>query len=157
MITLTPATTLAQYKAAAKLIQAYATQLNVDLSFQNFDQELKELTIQYARPKGILYLAYDQDQNPVGCFGIRAFENNICELKRMYLKASVRGMGIGKLLLTKAIKAGKELGYNTMRLDTLPSMQSAIGLYQKMGFYEIPPYRFNPIAGTKYFEIQLNS
>ena len=75
----------------------------------------------------------------------------------MYLKASVRGMGIGKLLLTKAIKAGKELGYNTMRLDTLPSMQSAIGLYQKMGFYEIPPYRFNPIAGTKYFEIQLNS
>lgn len=156
MITLTVATTPVQYKTAAKLFQEYATQLNVDLSFQNFEQELKDLKTQYAHPKGILYLAYDQHQNAVGCFGIRAFENTTCELKRMYLKASMRGMGIGKLLLTKAIEASKELGYNTMRLDTLPSMQSAIGLYQQMGFYEIAAYRFNPVVGTKYFEILLN-
>ena len=143
-----------EYNIAAQLFKEYATQLKVDLSFQNFEQELLDIKIQYARPKGIIYLAYDKDE-PVGCFGIRAFENDTCELKRMYLKAEMRGKGVGKLLLEKSIAAGKELGYLRMRLDTLPSMQSAIGLYQKMGFYEIEPYRFNPIEGTKYFEIKL--
>ena len=155
MITLITATTPTHYQTAANLFQEYAAQLNVDLSFQNFGQELKTMKTQYALPKGILYLVNDKQENAVGCFGIRAFEGDICELKRMYLKTSFRGKGIGKLLLAKAIEVGKSLGYYKMRLDTLPNMISAITLYQKMGFYEIEPYRFNPIEGTKYFEVEL--
>lgn len=154
MIILKEVKSTEEYQVAAQLFKEYATQLNVDLSFQNFEQELLDIKIQYVRPKGIIYLAYDE-RKPVGCFGIRAFEGDICELKRMYLKTEMRGKGIGKQLLEKSIAVGKELGYLRMRLDTLPSMQSAIGLYQKMGFYEIEPYRFNPIEGTMYFEIKL--
>lgn len=143
------------YKTAIALFKEYAAQLGVDLSFQKFDQEILEIEQQYSRPSGVLFIAYDLDKKPMGCFGIRQFEDSICELKRMYLKQELRGKGIGKILLEKAIEVGKELKYDSMRLDTLPSMASAIGLYQKVGFYEIEPYRFNPIEGTKFFEIQL--
>ena len=143
------------YQIATSFFKEYAAQIGVDLSFQNFNQELVDLKSQYARPLGVLYIAYDQEQKPIGCFGIRPFEDSICELKRMYLKSTHRGLGIGKKLLLQSIKTGKELGYTKMRLDTLPTMQSAIRLYTSIGFYEIPPYRFNPIEGTKYFEITL--
>ena len=143
------------YAMAISLFKEYAAQLDVDLSFQKFDQEILNIQYQYARPEGILFIAYDQDQQPMGCFGIRRFEDSICELKRMYLKQEQRGKGIGKSLLAKAIEAGRELHYKKMRLDTLPSMQAAMGLYRKMGFYEIPAYRYNPVEGTKFFEIQL--
>lgn len=157
MIELREAKSDQEYQIASKLFKEYASLLGIDLSFQNFDQELREIQTQYSRPDGILILAYDEAKLPIGCFGIRKFEDSICELKRMYLKKEVRGKGIGKKLLKKAIEIGENLTYKHMRLDTLPSMNSAIGLYTKMGFYEIKPYRYNPIEGTKYFEIQLNA
>lgn len=74
----------------------------------------------------------------------------------MYIKRSARGIGIGKQLLLKAMDIGSELGYEKMRLDTLPNMDAAIRLYEKMGFYPIEPYRYNPIDGTRYYELKLN-
>lgn len=144
------------YQQAAELFQMYASQIGVDLKFQNFSQEIKNLQAQYSRPFGILFLAYNAQEIPVGCFGIRALEGPICELKRMYVVKDTRGKGLGKRLLEKSIACAKELGYQKMRLDTLPSMLPAIGLYTKAGFYEIEPYRFNPIEGTKYFEIDFS-
>lgn len=112
----------------------------------------------YARPDGTLCIAYTKDgSGPLGCFGIRKSEKGICELKRMYLRTEARGLGLGKQLLKRAIEAGRELGYTKMRLDTLPTMHSAIHLYLKAGFYEIGPYCFNPVTGTKFFEITLNT
>lgn len=143
------------YELAKELFKEYSSKIGVDLSFQNFEQELLNIKSQYARPKGIIYIAYNNKEESIGCFGIRAFDDSVCELKRMYLKNAYRGLGIGKKLLEKSIEVAKELDYQKMRLDTLPTMHSAISLYEKMGFYEIDPYRFNPIEGTKYFEIAL--
>lgn len=143
------------YELAKELFKEYSTQIGVDLSFQNFEQELLSLKSQYTRPKGVIYIAYNDKEESVGCFGIRAFDHSVCELKRMYLKDAYRGLSIGKTLLGKSIEIAKELEYQKMRLDTLPTMHSAISLYEKMGFYKIDPYRFNPIEGTKYFEITL--
>ena len=145
------------YQIALVLFREYASQIGVDLSFQNFNQELLDIDIQYSKPQGVLYIAYDSKNQPVGCFGVRALEASICELKRMYLKKAYRGLGLGGQLLVKAINVGRELGYEKMRLDTLPTMQTAIRLYQKTGFYEIEAYCFNPIEGTKYFEIALKN
>ncbi len=150
------ANSVEDYQLAVGLFKEYAAQLGVDLEFQNFSSELEKMELHYTRPKGVLIIAYNEKYLPIGCFGIRNFENTTCELKRMYLRKEARGLGIGKLLLEKSISIGKELGYKSMRLDTLPTMQAAIGLYKKMGFYEIAPYRYNPIKGTKYFEIILN-
>ncbi len=138
------------------LFQEYAQDLGIDLSFQNFKQELRGIAEQYARPNGALIIAYDNKKQPLGCVGVRRLELKICELKRMYLKTEARGMGLGKQLLSKALAVAKEMNYHTMRLDTLETMDAAMGLYKKMGFYEIPAYRFNPFEEAKYFEIQLN-
>ncbi|QHT65564.1 GNAT family N-acetyltransferase [Rhodocytophaga rosea] len=144
-----------EYLVAADLFKEYASQLGVDLSFQNFNKEIENISQEYARPYGALFIAYTDDKIPMGCFGIRKLENSICELKRMYLRTEARGLGLGRQLLRKAINVGKELGYAKMRLDTLPTMLSAIHLYTNEGFYEIAPYRFNPITGTKYMEVNL--
>ena len=144
------------YNLAAKLFKEYASQLNLDLSFQNFEEEIINIEEQNSKPDGLILIAYDIDRNPIGCFGIRKFADSVCELKRMYLKKEMRRKGIGKQLLIKAIESAKALNYRYIRLDTLPTMETAIILYEKMGFYEIDAYRFNPIQGTKYFEIQLN-
>lgn len=156
MIELTEAKSKEEFKTGVDLFQEYATQLGVDLEFQNFREETHNIETQYSRPDGALFIADNDLKKVMGCFGVRSLEQSICELKRMYLRKEARGMGIGKQLLIKSLEVGKELGFKKMRLDTLPTMESAIGLYIKMGFCEIDPYRYNPIDGTKYFEIALD-
>lgn len=155
MVKLIEATSPYDYTLAVQLFMEYAAQIKIDLAFQNFSKEIENLEAQYSKPKGIIYIAYNEQNSPLGCFGIREFGGAICELKRMYLKEEARGLGIGKKMLQTAIVTGKKLGYKKMRLDTLSTMHSAIRLYEKAGFYEIQSYRFNPFDGAKYFEIEL--
>lgn len=147
--------TKADYRLATNLIEEYVEELGTDLSFQNINQELIDINTQYKRPEGVLFLLYENNEKLIGCFGIRRFDTDICELKRMYLRNEARGKGIGKCTLQKAIKEAVEMGYKTLRLDTLPSMKVAKQLYIKAGFKEIESYRFNPIKGSKFFEIKL--
>lgn len=142
------------FQLAVNLFKEYADQIETDLSFQNFAEELENIEHQYSKPWGTLYLIYHNEEL-VGCFAIRKFESTICELKRMYLRATVRGAGLGKTMVMEAIDAARSMQYQKMRLDTLPTMKPAIELYQKVGFYEIDPYRFNPIPDSKFFEIDL--
>lgn len=144
-----------EYKVAADLFKEYAAQIGHDLAFQNFNEELQKIESHYSPPGGAIFIAYNEERMPLGCFAIRKFDSGICELKRMYLKKEARGLGIGKQLLRKAIEVGRDLGYQKMRLDTLPAMDSAIKLYEKTGFYKIEPYRFNPIEGALFYEFKL--
>ncbi|MHA7129313.1 GNAT family N-acetyltransferase [Algoriphagus namhaensis] len=149
------ATTKEDFELAKKLMKAYATDIGVDLTFQDFESELENASTLYANPEGAFIIAY-HDNNPVGCFGIRKIDSKTCELKRMYLKKGSRGLRHGEKLLNEAIHVASILKYKRMRLDTLPSMNAAIHLYQKLGFKEIQPYRFNPIEGSKFMELELH-
>ncbi|MBK8292251.1 MAG: GNAT family N-acetyltransferase [Flammeovirgaceae bacterium] len=155
MLTLEEASTEKDYLIASELFTEYVERLGIDISFQNFDQELANLSGMYAKPQGVLIIALENEK-PIGCFGIRKLEDSVGELKRMYIREQARGFGIGKKLLLRSIEEATLLGYKKMRLDTLSSMHAAIHLYQQAGFYEIEPYRFNPTQGAKYFEIVLN-
>ena len=144
-----------EYQLAAQLFVEYANELGFDLEFQNFKAEINDLQKQYSRPEGIIFIAYDQSLNPVGCVGVRKLESKVCELKRMYIKPNARGKGLGKLLVDKCIQFGLDSGYSKMRLDTLSSMHAAIHVYTKAGFYEIESYRFNPFKEAKFYERHL--
>jgi len=143
------------YAVAAQLFKEYAIEIGIDLGFQHFDEELASLAIQYSRPEGGIFLIYNEKQTGQGCIGVRKLGNGIFELKRMYVRKEARGSGMGKELLQRAIALGVELGYYKMRLDTLSSMENAIHLYEAAGFYEIAPYRYNPFADAKFYELEL--
>ena len=137
-----------------EIILEYVAWLDFDLSFQNFDDEINALEQMYSAPVGGLLIA-KVDNEPAGVAGIRRFDNDDCELKRMFVKQGFRGLGLGKALLLESIELAKQLGYKTIKLDTADYMKDAIQLYVQNGFVEIPPYRYNPHESAKYFTLKL--
>jgi ribosomal protein S18 acetylase RimI-like enzyme len=138
-----------------ELFKEYAQSLGFDLDFQNFEKEFSELPGEYVPPHGCLFLAF-YGKKIAGCVALRPFSKGICEMKRLYVRPEFRGKGIGKRLSTIIIKRAREIGYQAMRLDTIPTMKEANALYKMLGFKEIAPYRYNPIHGALFFELQLN-
>lgn len=145
----------AEFEAAKALILEYVTWLGIDLSFQNFDAEMAQLPAMYGEPAGGLLLARVNGTD-AGVAGIRPFQDRACELKRMFVRAEFRNLGLGQRLLSATISLAKRLGYETIRLDTADFMQAAIRLYVANGFVEIPPYRYNPHEKAMYFELKIN-
>jgi ribosomal protein S18 acetylase RimI-like enzyme len=154
MIKIVEANTKEFVERAKELIWEYAQSLEFDLGFQDFDKEMEDFPGQYTSPKGCLYIALDENQ-PIGCVALRDLGQDICEMKRLYVKPLFRGQKAGKLLAEIVIKAARDMGYDYMRLDTIPSMKHANMLYTTLGFKQIPPYRFNPIEGATFFELNL--
>jgi ribosomal protein S18 acetylase RimI-like enzyme len=137
-----------------KLFEQYADSLEINLDFQGFEEELAGLPGEYAPPDGCLLIALWKGQI-AGCVGLRKFSPAICEMKRLYSRPQFRSLGIGRALCEAVIQKGRTIGYERMRLDTLPSMQRARALYVSLGFKEIEPYRFNPVEGTSFLELIL--
>ncbi|MFM6924422.1 MAG: GNAT family N-acetyltransferase [Ferruginibacter sp.] len=141
------------YSIAAMLFKEYAAWLNIDLGFQHFDEELKEIRTMYGKPGGGIILC-KEGKEIIGCVGIRKIDNDTAELKRMFIKAVFQNKGIGKSLLQHAIEFAREHHYRVIRLDTLNYMIPAIKLYKNAGFYEIPAYYNNPNETAVYFEMK---
>jgi len=142
---------------ARRLIVEYQTFLNVDLCFQNFDAEIDNLSGFYARP-GQLYLGLDQNDHAVGCIGFHPLGpagDKVAELKRLYVQPSSQSNGLGRQLLDAALDAAREAGFRSIRLDTLPTLTTAILMYRKIGFVDIEAYYDNPISGVLYMSKDL--
>ncbi len=137
------------------LFEEYAAGLAIDLCFQGFAQELNALGRMYAPPRGVLLLA-EIEGLPGGCAAVRPLGDDICELKRVYVRAAYRGGGLGRLLTETALEAARAMGYARIRLDTLPQMAAAQRLYESLGFRDIDPYYGNPVPGQRFMEAMLN-
>jgi ribosomal protein S18 acetylase RimI-like enzyme len=128
-----------------ELLRAYAAELDVDLAFQDFETEL-------ADPLGFYELVLLAAH---GCVALRRLDEKACEMKRLYVAPAARGTGLGHALAETLIAHARARGYDRMRLDTLPTMSAARKLYAALGFEEIEAYRYNPVPGTTYFELDL--
>jgi GNAT superfamily N-acetyltransferase len=142
-----------------ELLREYARSLDVDLCFQNFEEELETLPGEYAAPAGQLLLAY-VGQALAGCGGLRALPDvdyaNACEMKRLYVRPAFRRFGLGRQLAEALLDEARRAGYSVMLLDTLDDMESARELYTTLGFVEIAPYYYNPIPGAHYLKAELD-
>ena len=139
---------------AYEIFKEYSNYLNIDLEFQDFEQELNNLPGEYKAPHGCILLAFF-NHALAGCVALRKFEDKICEMKRLYIKPQFRGRGFGKSLAKTIIEKAIKIGYKSMRLDTLPFMKEAISLYKSLGFKEMESYRYNPFYGAKFFVLEL--
>lgn len=150
------ARTSAEFQDAVRLFGAYAGTLGVDLSFQNFEDELENMPGEYAPPKGELLLARAADGEAVGCVALRPLDMpGVCEMKRLYVARKGRRLGAGKALVDAIIETAVKAGYSEMRLDTLPSMAAALALYAEAGFEQIAPYYNSPIRGAVFLAKKL--
>ena len=137
-----------------KLFLEYQADAGVDLCFQGFAEELETLPGSYATPAGRLLLAVD-DALVLGCVALRPLQGHECEMKRLYVRPHARGSGLGRLLTLSVLDEARAAGYRRVRLDTLPSMGTAIELYRSLGFQDVAPYRPNPIPGALYLALEL--
>jgi len=149
------AITAEDVQSVSDLFQGYAASLPVDLGYQDFAAELAGLPGKYAEPKGALLLACDNAGAPLGCIALRPLDEDVCEMKRLFLKPEARGLGLGRALAEAIIVAARDRGYRELRLDTLPSMTSAIALYEGLGFERIAPYYAPTPDGTVFMALKL--
>ena len=157
-IELVIADTPARIAAARTIFREYAQSLDIDLCFQNFDAELADLPGDYAPPSGQLLLAL-VDGELAGCGALRGLAEcdhaNACEMKRLFVRPAFRRFGLGRVLAQQLLDDARALGYSSMLLDTLDEMEAARELYASLGFEEVAPYYFNPIAGAHYLKADL--
>lgn len=126
------------------------------LEYQNYDDELKDLTVKYGRPYGSLYLA-KEDGKVVGCVAMKKHdgEDNTGELKRLYLRPEARGKGYSRLLSEKILEDAIAVGYDVLYLDTLPFLKAAQHLYGGMGFEVCEPYNDDPMGCSIFMRKEL--
>lgn len=151
---------------ARRLMQAYGEYLASNPSgaenicIQNFDRELAGLPGQYAPPEGILLLAW-VDGLAVGCCAVRVLRKDRvpergCEMKRLWIEPSARGLGLGRRLVEAAIAWARTAGYEAMYLDTVPAaMPEANGMYAAMGFKRVERYNNNLVENVVFFRRDL--
>lgn len=143
---------VAALETVRQLFLEYADELQENLCFQSFDAEVKDPLKKYGPPKGALFIAYWNDE-PAGCIALQPLkEEGVCEMKRLYVKPAFRKYGIGKALVEQLLEASRQLGYRSMRLDTLERLQPAIKLYEQYGFKVINAYYENPLPVVVYME-----
>jgi ribosomal protein S18 acetylase RimI-like enzyme len=136
--------------ALRKLFREYFAWLGPQGWFTDIEGELAELPAGY----DAILLARDGEE-VAGCVALRPLEDGTCEMKRLYVRPTGRGSGVGRALVEASIARARELGYTTMRLDTLPTMDAARRLYLSLGFREIERYNDNPVEGVLFFELTL--
>ena len=148
----------AELASAVEVLREYAASLDVDLCFQNFEAELAGLPGEYAAPEGGLWLVY-VDGRLAGCGALRRLADvdyaNACEMKRLFVRPGFRRFGLGRRLTQALLDEARRSGYSYLLLDTLDDMEAARELYASLGFVEIAPYYFNPVAGAHYLKADL--
>jgi putative acetyltransferase len=140
--------------AVRSLFREYADSLDFELDFQDFREEMETLPGKYAPPLGSILVARENGET-VGCVAVRPLGEDICEMKRLYVKPAHRSKRLGRQLALAIIEEAKSLGYKAMRLDTVVAMKEASALYRTLGFQTIDAYCYNPLPDAMYFELKL--
>lgn len=140
--------------AVLQIWREYVASSSVSLDYQDYEAEFADLPGKYALPEGRLLIAVG-DGSIAGCVAFRKVSDSICEMKRLYVRPSARGTGLGRQLVEQLLAEAKEAGYEEMRLDVLEEFTQAYKLYAELGFVPADPVSFNPVPGTSFLGLSL--
>ena len=149
-----PAEILSLFTEYTQMLVSHDPSFQIYLDIQHYEDELRDLEAKYGRPEGRLYLALWEGE-AAGCIALRKLDGQRCEMKRLYVRPAFRGHKIGDALVDRVLQDAKAIGYRHMLLDTLPFLESAVHMYQKRGFYEIPRYNDSPVETTIFMQYDL--
>jgi GNAT superfamily N-acetyltransferase len=140
--------------AVVAIFREYIGSTSVSLEFQNYEDELADLPGKYDAPRGGLFLAWHAGA-VVGCAAFREVNDEICEMKRVYVRPGVRGQNLGRRLVERILAEGRAAGYRRICLDVLPEFKAAQQLYESLGFAPAEPVTFNPVPDTRFLGMDL--
>ena len=149
-----PAEILSLFTEYTQMLVSHDPSFQIYLDIQHYEDEIRDLKAKYGQPEGRLYLALWEGE-AAGCIALRKLDEQHCEMKRLYVRPAFRGHRIGDALVDRILQDARAIGYRHMLLDTLPFLESAIYIYQKRGFYEIPCYNDSPVATTIFMQYDL--
>lgn len=141
----------AEMNAVRDIFREYAASLTYSLHYQDFERELDMLPVPYEMPHGTIMLAAEGEKI-VGCAALRPLSDTVAELRRLYVRPTHQGRGIGRLLATTVVNRGRDLGYRAMRFDAPGSMHAALTLCESLGFRQIPRYNDDPLPDAVFYE-----
>lgn len=156
MIEIKPASFPEDLERVVAIFREYVASPSVSLDFQDYEAESASLPGKYATPEGRLLLVW-KDGAIVGCAALRKVDGNMCEMKRVYIRSTARGEGLGRRLIESILAEAREAGYSRICLDVLPEFVAAQSIYESLGFRPAPPITFNPVPGTKFLGLDLIS
>lgn len=123
-----------QMETVREMFRKYAEAFDYQCCFETLEEELKALPGEYTKSAGGLLLVAQYENKIAGCVALRKITDDVCEMKRLWVRPDYRGKQIGVALVQKVIPRAKKLGYLKITLETIPLMEKAIAMYDKFGF-----------------------
>ena len=136
------------------LFREYEASIDAQYCFQSFEAELADLPGYYAAPGGCLLIARS-GETAAGCVALRRLEDKSGEVKRFFVREHYQGAGLGAELMTRLIANAQNAGFESLVLETLPTMRSANGLYERLGFVRRSAYHRNSAPGITHLSLSL--
>ncbi len=144
----------ADREAVLNIFREYVASSKTSLAYQEYEQEFANLPGAYARPSGCILLV-ENGAAIVGCGAFRRVNGETCEMKRVYLHPSIRGLGLGRKLVERLIIEARRAGFGRICLDVIPEFKTARQLYEELGFTEAAAISYNPVPGTQFLALNL--
>lgn len=142
---------------ARELVGEYAIMPHTIPRWLNAATDIAALPRPFVPPLGALLVARIGD-DAVGCGALLAYEPPvIAEIKRVYVRPSARGQGVGEVIMRALLSEAAARGFARVRLDTAPELHAAQALYLRLGFEPIPQYRDSQLPGDVCFECDLTA
>ena len=139
-----------------RLFSEYATGSDLQTDAQNFEADLLYLHNRFGSPAGRMLLAsFEGLPGNIGCVALKRLDNQICEMKYLYVSPPFRGMGIGRTLCERVSEMAIDIGYRRIRLAVLKNTTGVINLFRSLGFQETAAYNDSPVNETMFMELVL--
>jgi putative acetyltransferase len=118
----------------AALVSGVLSEFNLPFEPESKDSDLRNIELSYLQSGGIFEVIEDRDGHLLGTYGLFPLTRETCELRKMYFVAEIRGLGLGKRVLTRAVNHALRLGFKTIVLETISVLDRAVRLYTHFGF-----------------------
>ncbi len=117
------------------------------------DPTTDDLFSLFQQPKSFYWILEKDGEIVGGCgvFPTKGLPEKYGELVKLYLSSNYRGQGLGKMLLNKCAEDAKGFGYESLYLESMPELNSAVGLYRSVGYQEIDA----PLGESGHFACNL--